>query len=99
MQIFAFKYLNIIIKKTTVLTMADEEKAMDPPMEKEMEMEKENLVKVPKMPSFGDDDDGDYESVPRRELLETCCCCFCVCENTATRNVTCCCCCPIKCGV
>jgi len=67
--------------------------------EKKDDEEKGALPEMPKNPFASEDNDDDYESVPRKELLETCCCCFCVCENTATRNVTCCCCCPIKCGV
>jgi len=67
---------------------------MDPPMEEAK----------PALGGFGalgkdDDSDEEYDSVPRKDKLESCCCCLCVCENTATENVTCCCCCPIKCGV
>merc|ERR1712147_243008 len=52
------------------------------------------------MPKLGgDDDDGDYESLPRKENLDTCCCCKCNCDNDLTKDKTCCCCCPVKCGV
>merc|ERR1712032_1111710 len=69
---------------------------MDPESEPMMGKEK-NVFGMPKL--GGDDDDEQYESVPRKDKLEACCCCLCVCENTATENVTCCCCCPVKCGV
>lgn len=69
-------------------------KPADPPMEEK----KEGFGFS--SPKFGDDEnDDDYESLPRKETLTTCCCCACVCENDKTKNLTCCCCCPIKFGV
>lgn len=87
--------------------MADEE---NKPLveDKDKEPKKEEPKKEEEKPKMGlggfgmgkdDDSDDDYESVSRRDHLDSCCCCLCVCENTATKNQTCCCCCPIKCGV
>merc|ERR1711934_1250700 len=76
--------------------MAEDDKK---PEEKDAKDEEKGALDVG-MPSFGGaDDDGDYESLPRKEELDQCCCCKCNCQNDLTKDKTCCCCCPVKCGV